>query len=82
MHVLAEKRFTDERRIAYSAIEKIKTAAAVLESNDPKHKNGVKYLISKKEYHKIIKTVFDERCARHMNREFIESFINTKLKKL
>ena len=68
MHVLAEKRFTDERRIAYSAIEKIKTAAAVLESNDPKHKNGVKYLISKKEYHK--------------NRESIKSFINTKLKKL
>ena len=82
MHDLVEKRFTDERRIAYTAIEKIKTAAAVLESNDPNHKNGVKYLISKKQYHKIIETVFDERCAKHMNREFIKSFINTKLKQL
>ena len=82
MHLLAEKRFTDERRIAYTAIEKIKTAAAVLESNNPNHKNGVKYLISKKQYHTIIETVFDERCAKHMNREFIKSFINTKLKQL
>lgn len=82
MHIIAEKKFTDERRIAYTAIEKIKTAAAVLESNDPTHKNGVKYLISKKQYHDIIQSVFNERCAKHMNREFIESFINIKLKKL
>ena len=82
MHDLVEKRFTDERRIAYTAIEKIKAAAAVLESNDPNHKNGVKYFISKKQYHTIIETVFDERCAKHMNREFIKSFINTKLKQL
>ena len=82
MHIIAEKKFTDERRIAYTAIEKIKTAAAVIESNDPTHKNGVNYFISKKQYHDIIQSVFDERCAKHMNREFIESFINTKLKKL
>jgi hypothetical protein len=82
MHLLTEKKFTDERRIAYNAIERIKTAAAALESNDPTHKDGLKYLISKKQYHAIINEVFDEKCAKHMNREFIESFINTKLRKL
>ena len=80
--MISEKRFKDERLIAYSAIDKIKTAAAVLESDDPKHKNGVKYLISKKDYHAIIETVFEQRCARHMNRESIRSFIDGQLKKL
>ena len=80
--MISEKRFKDERLIAYSAIDKIKTAATVIESDDPKHKNGVKYLISKKDYHSIIETVFEQKCARHMNRESIRSFIDTQLKKL
>jgi acetate kinase len=80
--MITEKRFKDERLIAYSAIDKIKTAATVIPSDNPKHKNSVKYMISKKEYHAIIETVFDNKCARHMNRESIRSFIDTQLKKL
>jgi hypothetical protein len=80
--MISEKRFKDERLIAYSAIDKIKTAATVIPSDDPKHKDGVKYMISKKEYHAIIETVFENKCARHMNKESIKSFINTKLTKL
>ena len=49
MEVLTAKRFKDERIIAYGAIERLKDAAATLESNDPTHKNGVKFLISKKQ---------------------------------
>jgi hypothetical protein len=82
MKIFTETKFKDERKIAYTVIEKIKQAAAVLESNDPTHKNGVKFFISKKEYNKILDTEFEKRCARHMNRELIKSFINTKLKKV
>ena len=80
--MISEKRFKDERLIAYSAIDKIKTAAKVIPSDDPKHKNCVMYMISKKDYHKIIETIFENKCAKHMNRESIKSFINTKLKQL
>lgn len=82
MKIFTETKFKDERKIAYSVIEKIKKASAVLDSNDPTHKNGVKFFISKKEYNKILDTEFEKRCARHMNRELIKSFINTKLKKV
>ena len=80
--MISEKRFKDERLIAYSAIDKIKTAASVIPSDDPTHKNGVKNHISKKEYHALIETVFEQKCARHMNRESIREFINKQLKKL
>lgn len=80
--MISQKRFKDERIIAYSAIDKIKSAAKVIPSNDPTHKNGVNYLISKKDYHAIIETVFEQRCAKHMNRESIREFINKQLKKL
>jgi len=82
MEVFTETKFKDERKIAYTVIEKIKQAAAVLDSNDPTHKNGVKFFISKKQYEEILNTEFDKRCAKHMNRELIKSFINTKLKKV
>ena len=82
MEVFTENKFKDERWIAYSVIEKIKKASAVLDSSDPTHKNGVKFFISKKEYNKILDVEFEKRCAKHMNRELIKSFINTKLKKV
>ena len=82
MEVLTEKRFKDERCIAYSVIETIKTRAITMESNDPKHKNGVKYKISKTKYEDILKDEFNKKCAKHMNRESIRVFIETKLKKL
>jgi hypothetical protein len=80
--VLTAKRYKDERCIAYIAVEKIKDAAATLESDDPNHKNGVKFSISKQRYHDIVETVFNERCARHMNRDLIRVVIDAKLKKL
>lgn len=82
MDLLIDKRYKEERIIAYNTVEKIKDAAATLESNDPSHRNGVKFLISKKQYHSIIDNEFDRRCPKHMNRELIRTIINLKLKKL
>ena len=82
MDLLIDKRYKEERIIAYGTVEKIKDAAATLESNDPKHRNGIKFLISKKQYYDIIENEFDRRCPRHMNREIVKTIINLKLKKL
>lgn len=82
MELLLDKRYKEERIIAYTTVEKIKDAAATLESNDPSHKNGIKFLISKKQYESIVEEEFDKKCARHMNRELIKTIINLKLKKL
>ena len=81
-NTLTENKYKDERHIAYSVIDKIKSAAATLDSNDPTHRNGVKFLISKKKYENIIDDEFNKKCAKHMNRELIKTFINSKLKKL
>ena len=67
MEVFTENKFKDERWIAYSVIEKIKKASAVLDSNDPTHKNGVKFFISKKEYNKILDVEFEKRLSRERN---------------
>jgi hypothetical protein len=80
--MISEKRFKDERLIAYSAIYKIKSKAITIKSDDPKHKNGVIYKISKTTYEDILNNEFNKKCARHMNRESIRVFIETKLKKL
>lgn len=80
--VLTAKRYKDERYIAYIAVEKIKNASSILESDDPSHKNGIKFSISKQRYNDIIETVFDERCAKHMSRDLIKVVIDSKLKKL
>ena len=82
MEVLTEKRFKDERLIAYSVIETIKNKATTIKSDDPKHKNGVIYKISKTTYEDILNNEFNKKCAKHMNRESIRVFIETKLKKL
>jgi hypothetical protein len=82
MELLLDKRYKEERIIAYTTVEKIKDAAATLESKDPSHRNGIKFLISKKQYEAIIEDEFDRKCARHMNRELIKTIINLKLKKL
>lgn len=80
--MISEKRFKDERLIAYSAIDKIKSKAITIKSDDPKHKNGVIYKISKTTYEDILNNEFNKKCAKHMNRESIRVFIETKLKKL
>ena len=82
MDLLIDKRYKEERIVAYNTIEKIKDAAATLESNDPTHRNGVKFFISKKQYDSIIENEFDRRCSRHMNRDLIKKIIDLRLKKL
>jgi hypothetical protein len=82
MDLLIDKRYKEERIIAYNTIEKIKDAAATLESNDPTHRNGVKFFISKKEYDSIIEGEFNRKCPRHMNRDLIKTIIDLRLKKL
>jgi hypothetical protein len=82
MDLLIDKRYKEERIIAYNTVEKIKDAAATLESNDPTHKNGVKFFISKKQYYEIIENEFNKRASRHIKKELVERLINLKLKKL
>lgn len=82
MHTITEKKYKDERYIAYHVIEKIKAASIALVSDDPNHKDGLKYSISKKQYEAIIEVTCKEKCARHINTKLIKDFINNKLEKL
>ena len=79
MEVIVERRHRDVRRLAYSIIDKLKCAAAELESNDPYHKNGVKYFISKK-YDSIIEVELKKKKVSDVKRHVVIEFINNKLK--
>ena len=80
MNLLASDKHTKERKIAESIANKLKSTAATLESNHPAHKNGVKYLISKRVYEDIIHVEFESRELSHKNRMIVREFINRKLK--
>jgi len=80
MNILSSDKHTKERKIAEVIANKLKTTAATLESNDPTHKNGVKYMISRKVYENIIQVEFDTRELSHTNRMIVREFINRKLK--
>ena len=80
MEVIVERRHRDVRRLAYSIIDKLKCAAAELESNDPYHKNGVKYFISKKKYDSIIEVELKKKKVSDVKRHVVIEFINNKLK--
>jgi hypothetical protein len=80
MDILPSDKHTKERKIAETIARKLKNTAATLESNDPTHKNGVKYMISKKVYESIIQVEFDTRELSHKNRMIVREFINRKLK--
>jgi len=80
MEPVLSKRYTHERKVTDIIVTKIKRAAATLESDDPRHKNGVKYMISKKVYENTIQIEFDNRCISHSSRAIIREFINRKLK--
>jgi hypothetical protein len=80
MEPVLSKRYTHERKVTDIIVTKIKRAAATLESDDPRHKNGVKYMISKKVYENTIQIEFDNRCISHSSRTIIREFINRKLK--
>ena len=61
-------------------LEKLKSTATHLKSNDPTHRNGIKYSISIKQYDAIIDESLNRRCVVHMNKNMIREFINCKLK--
>ena len=74
MDLLIDKRYKEERIIAYNTVEKIKDAAATLESKDPSHRNGVKFLISKKQYHSIIEPMLIAK-SENESAKFVKSFV-------
>lgn len=79
MEDIKDKKYTNERYLAYGIIEKIKYKAATLPSKNPKHLNNSKYLISKKEFENVINSEFEKRNLSPNKREMIKNFINYKL---
>lgn len=82
MELIASKKYTHERKIAYSIIRDLKSAAATFSSDNIKHKDGKKYLISKIEYDNIIITSLQEAKLKDDSEKIIKEFINQKLTKL
>lgn len=79
MNLLVSEKHTKERKIADVIVKKLKTTAAIFESNNPKHKNGVKYMISKKLYEEIIHNEFEDKNIIYKDRMIVREFINRKL---
>jgi len=79
METLVSKKYTHERKVAKIIVTKLKRAAATLESDDLSHKNGLKYMISKKVYDNTIEIEFSNRCIAHGSRMIIREFINRSL---
>ena len=82
MELIASNKHTKERKIAEIIVSKLKSTAAVFESKDPTHRNGVRYTISKKVYDNTITMEFDNRNISHVDRMVITQFINRRLKPL
>jgi len=81
MELIASKKYTKERSIAYSIIRELKTAAATFSSDNLNHKDGKKYLISRDEYDKIIVTSLEEARLKDDSKKIVKEFINQKLTK-
>lgn len=79
MNLLVSEKHTKERKIAKGIVEKLKITAAALQSNDKTHKNGVKYIISKKMYENIIHVELENKSISHDRRMIVREFINRKL---
>lgn len=79
MELIASNKHTKERKIAEIIVNKLKSTAASFESNDPKHRNGIKYTISKRIYDNTINLEFDNRNISHVDRMVITKFINRRL---
>lgn len=82
MELLVSEKHTKERKIAAVIINKLKITAATLESNNPMHKNGIKYMISKKVYENVIHEEFEAKNIMYKDRMVIREFINRKLIKV
>ena len=79
MNILSSDKKTKERKIAQIIVNKLKIKAATLESSNPTHKNGVKYIMSKNVYENIIIEEFNNRNISHTDRMIVREFINRKL---
>ena len=80
MELIASNKHTKERKIADIIVSKLKSTAAAFESNDPTHRNGIRYTISKKVYDNTIKMEFDNRNISNVDRMVITQFINRRLR--
>ena len=80
MSLLPSDKHTKERKIAEAIANKLKNTAATLESNDPAHKNGVKYMISRKVYDDTILAELTKRKLSTDKMMIVIKFINCKLK--
>lgn len=79
MSDILKNRFKDERWFTYGLIEKLKSSSVHISSSNPKHKNGVKYMISRKRYNEIIENDLNREDVKHLNKEMIRDFVNKKL---
>jgi len=71
----------DEKVIhAERIIEKLKITAAEFESNNPRHKNGLKFIISRKKYDHVMN--FEIWQLSEEIREPVKEIINKKLIKV
>lgn len=79
MELTVSNKHTRERRIADSIIRKLKSTAATLKSNNPSHKDGLKYMISKTIYEETIISEFDNKNLSQEDRLIVREFINRKI---
>ncbi len=71
-----------EYRIAASICVKIKDAAKVLPSNDPFHKNGVKFSIAKPVYHYIVEEELRKNNLIRSSENKVKEFLTQLLTQL
>jgi len=79
MDLKVSKKYTKERKLANIIVEKLKNKATMLESDDITHKNGIKFIISKKIYKNIIYNEFKNRNTPNKDIIIIKEFINRRL---
>ena len=79
-NILLSDKHTKERKIAEAIANKLKKTAATLKSNDPTHKNRVKYMISRKVYDDTIMAELTKRKLSTDKMMIVIKFINCKLK--
>lgn len=82
MDLIPSNKYIKERKVAEIIVEKLKYTAQRVDSTDPTHRNGVKYMMSKQLYESTIHCEFEARKIIHSDRMVIRELINRKLKKV
>jgi hypothetical protein len=81
MELSVANKHTHERKVADFIIKKVKSQAEIVKSENPRHKNGIKYAITMTEYENIINYELEAKRIPHITRMVVREFINRKLKK-